>query len=93
MTTFPSITGSRLIRALRKFGFEAIRIKGSHHFLQHQDGRNTVETLSESGSRGAPRSPYHPACGSTPRAFPLGTHEAIHRDYRTVRTCPYMTAQ
>ena len=45
MTTFQSITGSRLIRALRKFGFEAIRTKGSHHFLQHQDGRCTVVPL------------------------------------------------
>ena len=45
MTTFPSITGSRLIRALRKFGFETIRKKGSHHFLQHQDGRCTVVPL------------------------------------------------
>jgi predicted RNA binding protein YcfA (HicA-like mRNA interferase family) len=42
MTTFPSITGSRLIRALRNFGFEVIRVKGSHHFLQHHDGRCTV---------------------------------------------------
>ncbi len=42
MTTFPSITGSRLIRALRKLGFEVIRKKGSHHFLQHKDGRCTV---------------------------------------------------
>jgi predicted RNA binding protein YcfA (HicA-like mRNA interferase family) len=42
MTTFPSITGNRLIRALRKFGFEVIRVKSSHHFLQHQDGRSTV---------------------------------------------------
>ncbi|MBI5062829.1 MAG: type II toxin-antitoxin system HicA family toxin [Desulfatitalea sp.] len=42
MTTFPSMTGSRLIRALKKFGFEVIRVKGSHHFLQHHDGRCTV---------------------------------------------------
>jgi len=42
MTNFPSITGSRLIRALRRLGFEVIRVKGSHHFLQHQDGRCTV---------------------------------------------------
>jgi len=45
MTMFPSITGSRLIRALRKFAFEVIRTKGSHHFLQHQDGRSTVVPL------------------------------------------------
>ena len=42
MTTFPSITGNQLIRALRKFGFEVIRAKGSHRFLQHQDGQCTV---------------------------------------------------
>jgi predicted RNA binding protein YcfA (HicA-like mRNA interferase family) len=42
MGTFPSITGVQLIRSLRKFGFEVIRIKGSHHFLQHRDGRSTV---------------------------------------------------
>ncbi|MFZ5994230.1 MAG: type II toxin-antitoxin system HicA family toxin [Thermodesulfobacteriota bacterium] len=42
MTTLPTITGSKLIRALHKIGFEVIRIKGSHHFLQHSDGRCTV---------------------------------------------------
>lgn len=42
MTTFPSVSGNRLIKALKKFGFEVMRIKGSHHFLQHQDGRCTV---------------------------------------------------
>lgn len=42
MTTFPSVTGSQLIRALCKLGFEVLRIKGSHHFLQHPDGRCTV---------------------------------------------------
>lgn len=45
MTTFPSVTGSRLIHALRKLGFEVISVKGSHHFLQHQDGRCTVVPL------------------------------------------------
>ena len=52
MTTFPSITGSRLIRALRKLGFEVIRIKGSHHFVQHQDGRCTVVPLHRGESIG-----------------------------------------
>ncbi len=45
MTAFPSITGTRLIRALRKLGFEVVRVKGSHHFLQHQNGRCTVIPL------------------------------------------------
>ncbi|MDP2863024.1 MAG: type II toxin-antitoxin system HicA family toxin [Desulfobacterales bacterium] len=42
MSTFPSVTGVRLIRALIKVGFEVVRTKGSHHFLQHPDGRCTV---------------------------------------------------
>ncbi len=52
MTTFPSITGSRLVCALRKFGFEVIRIKGSHHFLKHEDGRCTVIPLHRGESIG-----------------------------------------
>ena len=30
------------MRALGKAAFEVVRIKGSHHFLQHPDGRATV---------------------------------------------------
>jgi predicted RNA binding protein YcfA (HicA-like mRNA interferase family) len=44
MTAFPSITGSRLIRTLRRFGFE---VKGSHHFLRHLDGRCTVAPVHQ----------------------------------------------
>jgi predicted RNA binding protein YcfA (HicA-like mRNA interferase family) len=36
------ITGKELIRALRKIGFEVIRIHGSHHRLRHPDGRVTT---------------------------------------------------
>lgn len=42
MSDFPAVTGQRLIKALRKMGFEVIRRKGSHNFLQHVDGRCTV---------------------------------------------------
>ncbi|WP_027358110.1 type II toxin-antitoxin system HicA family toxin [Desulforegula conservatrix] len=42
MSRLPRITGKKVISALRKAGFEVIRIKGSHHFLQHEDGRCTV---------------------------------------------------
>jgi predicted RNA binding protein YcfA (HicA-like mRNA interferase family) len=45
MTTFQSITGINLIRVPRKFWFEVIRKKGSHHFLQHKDGRCTVAPI------------------------------------------------
>jgi predicted RNA binding protein YcfA (HicA-like mRNA interferase family) len=42
MSNFPAVSGQRLIKALRKLGFEVIRSKGSHNFLQHADGRCTV---------------------------------------------------
>ena len=42
MTRLPRITGKELIGALRRKGFEVVRVKGSHHFLRHGDGRATV---------------------------------------------------
>jgi predicted RNA binding protein YcfA (HicA-like mRNA interferase family) len=42
MTKLPAVTGKALIAALAKAGFEVIRIKGSHHYLRHPDGRSTV---------------------------------------------------
>lgn len=42
MSRLPRPAGEAVIRALAKVGFAVIRIKGSHHFLQHPDGRSTV---------------------------------------------------
>jgi predicted RNA binding protein YcfA (HicA-like mRNA interferase family) len=42
MTVLPSVTGKELVAALRKAGFDVVRIKGSHHFLRHADGRTSV---------------------------------------------------
>jgi predicted RNA binding protein YcfA (HicA-like mRNA interferase family) len=42
MTSFPSVTGKDLLLALKKTGFSIVRVKGSHHFVQHADGRATV---------------------------------------------------
>ena len=42
MSTFSALNGTQLIKALRRLGFDVIRIKGSHHFLRHPDGRCTV---------------------------------------------------
>ncbi len=36
------ITGKELIRALKKAGFQVIRVQGSHHRLRHADGRITT---------------------------------------------------
>ena len=42
MTVVPSLSGKKLLAALKKAGFEVLRIKGSHYFLRHPDGRSTV---------------------------------------------------
>ena len=42
MSKSPALTGKQLIKALGKIGFEVIRIKGSHYFLEHNDKRVTV---------------------------------------------------
>lgn len=42
MSNEPSLSGKKLIKILSRFGFEVVRIKGSHHFLRHADGRTTV---------------------------------------------------
>ena len=42
MSRLPSITGKQVIAALKKLGFEEVRIRGSHHYLRHPDGRVTV---------------------------------------------------
>ncbi len=42
MSNIPAMTGKRMISALKKAGFTVARIKGSHHFLIHSDGRRTV---------------------------------------------------
>lgn len=42
MTRIPSLTGRELMAALHKAGFDLVRVKGSHHYLRHPDGRATV---------------------------------------------------
>lgn len=42
MSDFPSLSGKQLVAALSSIGFTIARIKGSHHFLLHPDGRSTV---------------------------------------------------
>lgn len=42
MSRIPYVTGADLIAVLGKRGFSVLRIRGSHHFLRHEDGRSTV---------------------------------------------------
>ncbi|MGH9779900.1 MAG: type II toxin-antitoxin system HicA family toxin [Candidatus Acidiferrales bacterium] len=45
MTRLPRLKAKQLIRALRRASFEVIRIRGSHHYLKHPDGRATIVPL------------------------------------------------
>ncbi len=42
MTRYSAVSGKILIAALKGIGFEEIRVRGSHRFLKHPDGRTTV---------------------------------------------------
>ena len=42
MTRLPRLKGKELVRLLEKLGFEIVRTRGSHFFLQHADGRVTT---------------------------------------------------
>jgi len=42
MPKLPRITAKELLKLLGKLGFSVIRIKGSHHYLSHLDGRSSV---------------------------------------------------
>jgi predicted RNA binding protein YcfA (HicA-like mRNA interferase family) len=42
MPRLPRLRGREVLAALRRAGFVVLRVKGSHHFLRHPDGRKTV---------------------------------------------------
>jgi predicted RNA binding protein YcfA (HicA-like mRNA interferase family) len=42
MPRLPRLTGKLLLAALKRAGFLVLRVKGSHHFLKHADGRSVV---------------------------------------------------
>jgi len=42
MTRLPRVTGKQVIAALARIDFEIVRVRGSHHFLRHRDGRAIV---------------------------------------------------
>ena len=52
MSNIPVVTGKQIIVALKKAGFIVVRIKGSHHFLKHSDGRCTVVPIHSNESIG-----------------------------------------
>ncbi len=45
MPRLPRLRGREVVAALRRAGFVVLRVKGSHHFMQHPDERRTVVPL------------------------------------------------
>jgi predicted RNA binding protein YcfA (HicA-like mRNA interferase family) len=41
MTRLPRLRGKEIVRVLQRLGFEVDRVRGSHVFLKHPDGRAT----------------------------------------------------
>lgn len=39
------VSGKALIKKLKKLGFEVVRVNGSHHIMEHADGRKTTVPL------------------------------------------------
>lgn len=42
MPPVPSLSGTRIVRALERHGFKVTRVRGSHHIMRHPDGRGTT---------------------------------------------------
>ena len=52
MSKLPGVRGKEVLSALMKIGFELKRVKGSHHFLRHEDGRTTLVPIHSGESIG-----------------------------------------
>jgi fimbrial chaperone protein len=75
VTSFPALSGKDLIAALRRGGFQTIRVRGSHHFVRHADGRSTVVPVHAGETIGTGRREIvrpHRALLCGPSASPLG---------------------
>jgi predicted RNA binding protein YcfA (HicA-like mRNA interferase family) len=42
MTRLPRLKGKEVVRALERSGFRIVRVRGSHVFVKHNDGRVTT---------------------------------------------------
>jgi predicted RNA binding protein YcfA (HicA-like mRNA interferase family) len=41
-SNIPVVPGAKVLKALESVGFTVIRVRGSHHFMRHPDGRVAV---------------------------------------------------
>lgn len=78
MARLPRISGQKLIATLAKAGFVVTRIRGSHHFLEHEDGRGVLATAHMIGSE-IPR-PYTRETTSLYREAQMDTRAARNQN-------------
>jgi len=52
MSKLPSLTGERVIKALKRAGFEVVRQRGSHVYMSDSEGRKTVVPVHKGESVG-----------------------------------------
>jgi predicted RNA binding protein YcfA (HicA-like mRNA interferase family) len=69
-STIPSVPGAKIVKALESAGFSLARITGSHHVMQHPDGRSVPVPVhaGRDVSKGALRSILN-IIGMTPDEF------------------------
>jgi len=51
----PPVSGAQAVAALKRAGFVAVRISGSHHRLVHPDDRTRAVTVPDHGSKALKR--------------------------------------
>ena len=42
MSRLPTLNGKEVVAALERAGFSVVRVRSSHHFMRHRDGRTTM---------------------------------------------------
>ena len=42
MSKLPALTGRQVVSALERAGFTVVRVRSSHNFMRHPDGRTTI---------------------------------------------------
>ena len=51
----PRVTGDKVMKALKRAGFEEIRVRGSHHYLYHKQKDRLVTVVVHAGKILAPK--------------------------------------
>jgi len=69
----PVISGKELLALLEKFGFNIIRVKGSHHRMKHIDGRITTIPVHKND----PIPKFHISAGSILVVLPAFTSSSL----------------